>query len=210
MIRMMWLPGQQDWCPGRGLSHCCAAIPEEELDPDNGCHHQSDDGCHDKDNTHTAIFAALTTPSRVWARHRRFPPASSLSASWWSIVIMAIIEVMVNIITTTITTSARLTCCSHHRQTWRPAAGSTRAEPEHWRCWIIIVITISFIIMVDIIIIVIIIVFIIMVIVIIMMIITIHLIICSHLSRLSIRANPTPRDCWFVSRRILVDTTLSS
>ena len=34
-----------------------------------------------------------------------------------------------------------------------------------------------------------------------------HLIICSHLSLLSILANPTPRDCWFVSRRIRVDTT---
>ena len=34
-----------------------------------------------------------------------------------------------------------------------------------------------------------------------------HLIICSHLSLLSIRANPTPRDCWFVSRKIRVDTT---
>ena len=34
MMLMLVIPGQRDWCPGRGLSHCCAVIQEKELGPE--------------------------------------------------------------------------------------------------------------------------------------------------------------------------------
>ena len=94
MILMIRKPGQQDWCPDRGLSHCCGAIQEKELGPDrhqydhddgrhvddDDHHNDDDDDCDDddddEDSTHTAICAALTAPSRVRARHCRLPPAN--------------------------------------------------------------------------------------------------------------------------------------
>ena len=90
IITMIRKPGQQDWCPDPGLSHCCAAIQEKELGPDRH-HHNHDAGRHDddyddddddddEDKTHTAICASLTAPSRVRARHCCLPPAPLLSS----------------------------------------------------------------------------------------------------------------------------------